>query len=178
GEGCGGGPVLGHRAARWSRGGVPGGGRRGSASGMVTEALDVLIAEGIRYDASLAPIVHIGHPSWPRDPYRIGRPGGSILELPPLVGRLYGVKLLFASGWALRSVPNRVLLREIGLRNCYGMPAVIDVHTWELDADPPRVRLPFMHRLAHYGGLRGFQAKLAGLLKSVPWSPARDHLAP
>ena len=177
-EGCGGGQVLGYRAARWSLGGVPGGGRRGRASGMVTEALDVLIAEGIRYDASLAPIVHIGDPSWPRDPYRIERPGGSIAELPPLVGRFYGASLLFASGWALRRVPNRVLLREIERRNRRGVPALIDVHSWELDADPPRVRLPFMHRLAHYGGLRGFEAKLAELLKSVAWSPARDHLVP
>ncbi|HYS78077.1 MAG TPA: polysaccharide deacetylase family protein [Candidatus Dormibacteraeota bacterium] len=177
-EGCCGGPVLGHRAARWSLGGAPGGGRRGRASGMVTEALDVLIGEGIRYDASLAPIVHIGDPSWPRDPYSIERPGGSIVELPPLVGRFIGVSLLFASGWALRRVPNRVLLREIERRNRRGVPAVIDVHTWELDPGSPRVRLPFMHRLAHYGGLRGFDAKLAELLRSVPWSPARDHLVP
>ena len=176
-EGCSGGPVLGYRAARWSLGGVPGGGRRGRASGAVTEALDILVAEGLRYDASLAPIVHIGDPSWPRDPYRIERPGGSIVELPPLVGRFYGVTLLFAGGWALRSVPNRVLLREIARRNRRGVPAVIDVHTWELDPDPPHVRLPFLHRLAHYGGLRGYRRKLAELLKSLPWSPARDHLA-
>ena len=177
-EGCGGGQVLGHRAARWSLGGVPGGGRRGRASGIVTQALDILIAEGIRYDASLAPIVHIGDPTWSRDPYRIERPGGSIAELPPLVGRFCGVPLLFASGWALRRVPNRVLLREIERRNQRGVPAVIDVHSWELDADPPRVRLPSRYRMAHYGGLRGFPAKLAELLKSVPWSPARDHLLP
>ncbi len=177
-EGCSDGPVQGYRAARWSLGGAPGAGRGGRAAGLVTEALDILIAEGIRYDASLAPIVHIGDPSWPRDPYRIDRPGGSILELPPLVGRFFGVSLLFAGGWALRRVPNRVLLREIGRRNRRGVPAVIDIHTWELDPDPPRVRLPLMYRFAHYGGLRGYRTKLAELLGSVPWSPARDHLAP
>ena len=175
-EGCSG-PVLGYRAARWSLGGAPGGGRRGRASGLLTEAVDILVTEGIRYDSSLAPIVHVGDPSWPRDPYRIDRDGGSIMELPPLVGRFYGVSLLFAGGWALRSVPNRVLLREIARRNRRGVPVVIDVHAWEFDPDPPRVQLPFLYRLAHYGGLRGYQGKLEELLKSLPWSPARDYLA-
>jgi len=177
-EGCSGGPVQGYRAARWSLGGAPGGGRRGRAAGIVTAALDVLVEEGIRYDSSLAPIVHIGDPAWPRDPYVIERPGGSIVELPPLVGRFYGVPLLFAGGWALRRIPNRVLLAEIGRRNRRGVPAVIDIHTWELDPDPPRLPLPLRYRLAHYGGLRGCRKKLAELLRSVPWSPARDQLAP
>ena len=175
-EGCTGEPVVGYRAPCWTLGGVPGAGRRGKASGMVVPVVDVLIREGFRYDSSLAPIVHIGDPAWPRHPYRIDRPGGSIMELPPLVGRRFGVRLLFAGGWALRSVPNRLLLREIEARNREGVPAVIDVHTWELDPDPPRVHLPFLYRLAHYGGLRGFQAKLKELLRSTTWSPARDYV--
>jgi polysaccharide deacetylase family protein (PEP-CTERM system associated) len=175
-EGCTGEPVVGYRAPRWTLGGVPGAGRRGKASGMVVRAVDVLIREGFHYDSSLAPIVHIGDPDWPRHPYRIDRPGGSILELPPLVGRRFGVRLLFAGGWALRSVPNRLLLREIEARNRDGVPAVIDVHTWELDPDPPRVRLPFLYRLAHNGNLRGFRAKLEELLRSTTWSSARDYV--
>ena len=170
-------PVLGYRAPRWSLGGAAGAGPRGRASGVVTAALDVLIAEGIRYDSSLAPIVYLGDPAWPRDPYGIDRPGGSILELPPLVGRRFGVRLLFAGGWALRRVPNRLLLKEIARRNEHGAPAVVDLHTWEMDPDPPRVRLPFRYRLAHYGGLEGYSAKLRGLLSAVPWGPARDYLA-
>ena len=175
-EGGTGEPVLGYRAPRWSLGGAPGAGRRGRASGVVTAALDALIAAGIRYDSSLAPIVYIGDPAWPRDPYRIERPGGSILELPPLVGRRFGVRLLFAGGWALRRVPNRLLLNEIARRNGRGAPAVVDLHTWEMDPDPPRVRLPLRYRLAHYGGLEGYRAKLRGLLSEVPWGPARDYL--
>jgi len=142
----------------------------------VTAALDALIAEGIRYDSSLAPIVYIGDPAWPRDPYRIDRPGGSVLELPPLVGRRFGVRLLFAGGWALRRVPNRLLLKEIARRNGRGAPAVVDLHIWEMDPDPPRVRLPLRYRLAHYGGLEGYRAKMRDLLSAVPWGPARDYL--
>ena len=174
-EGCTGEAVVGYRAPRWTLGGVPGAGKRGRASGIVTPAMDVLIREGFLYDSSLAPIVHIGDPDWPRDPYRIDRPGGSILELPPLVGRRFGVRLLFAGGFGLRRVPNRVILREIEARNRSGFPAVIDVHTWELDPDPPRIRLPFKYRLGHYSGLAGFPPKLEDLLRSTTWSPARDY---
>jgi len=168
---------IGYRAPRWSLGGTAGAGRRGRAAGVVTGALDALIAERFRYDSSLAPIVYIGDLSWPHDPYRIDRPGGSILELPPLVGRRFGVRLLFAGGWALRRVPNRVLLREIAARNGRGAPAVIDLHTWEMDPDPPRLRLPLRVRMAHYGGLAGYEAKLRELLSAVSWGPARDHAA-
>jgi polysaccharide deacetylase family protein (PEP-CTERM system associated) len=169
--------VRGYRAARWSLGGVPGAGRRGRASGLATAALDVLIGEGFLYDASLAPIVHVGDPAWPTDPYRIDRQGGSILELPPLVGRFLGVRLLLAGGWALRRVPNNVILREIARRNARAAPAVLDLHSWEFDPDPPHIALPFRYRLAHYGGLRRFRAKVEELLDRLTWVPVRDYLA-
>lgn len=170
-------PVQGYRAARWSLGGFPGGGRRGCASGLATVALDALIREGFRYDASLAPIVHVGDAAWPTDPYRIDRPAGSIQELPPLVGRFLGVRLLFAGGWALRRVPNRIIMREIARRNGRAAPAVIDLHTWEFDPEPPRIPLPFRFRLAHYGGLARFRAKVEDLLGRSAWVPVRDYLA-
>jgi polysaccharide deacetylase family protein (PEP-CTERM system associated) len=173
---CTGEAPIGYRAPRWSLGGAPGGGRRGRSRGVVLSALDILVAEGILFDSSLAPIVHIGDPSWPLDPHRIDRPGGSILELPPLVGRRFGVRLLFAGGWALRRVPNRILLKEIARRNARGAPAVIDLHTWEIDPDPPAVRLPLKYRMAHYGGLEGWVPKLRQLLSQSTWAPARDHL--
>jgi polysaccharide deacetylase family protein (PEP-CTERM system associated) len=170
-------PVRGYRAARWSLGGIPGGGRRGNASGLATVALDALIREGFRYDASLAPIVHVGDPAWPTDPYRIDRPEGSILELPPLVGRFLGIRLLFAGGWALRRVPNTVITKEIARRNGRAAPAVIDLHSWEFDPEPPRIALPFRYRLAHYGGLGRFRAKVEDLLGRSTWVPVRDYLA-
>ena len=169
--------LTGYRAPRWSLGGRPGGGRRGHASGVVIGALDVLIEEGMRYDASLAPIVSIGDSAWPRDPYRIERPAGSIVELPPLVGRFFGVPLLFAGGFALRCLPARAILREVARRNTRGAPAVIDLHPWELDDDPPRAAMPLKYRIAHHAGLRGFRARLRDLLPRLDAGPACDWLA-
>ncbi len=169
-------PVTGFRAARWSLGGSPGRGPWGRAAGRCDAAIDVLIQERFRYDASLAPIVHIGDPDWPGDPHIIERPDGSIVEFPPLVGRVLGVRLLIAGGWALRRVPNRVILREIEDRNRRGAPAVIDLHTWEFDPDPPRLPMPLRYRVAHYGGLRGFGVKIEELIARVRWVPVRDLL--
>jgi polysaccharide deacetylase family protein (PEP-CTERM system associated) len=175
-EGATGAPVLGHRAARWSLGGTPGAGRHGRASGVLTGALDILIEEGFAYDSSLAPIVWVGDPAWRSAPYLIERPGGSIREFPPLVGRFLGVRLLMAGGWALRRVPNRILLKTIARANQSCAPVVVDIHAWELDPDPPRIPLPLRYRLAHYDGLANFPRKLERLLRRLEWSPIRDSL--
>jgi polysaccharide deacetylase family protein (PEP-CTERM system associated) len=176
-EGATGRPPVGHRAARWSLGGRPGRGRRGAASGVVESAIDVLIEEGFTYDSSLVPAPWVGDPSWNRAPHRIERPGGSILELPPLAGRWLAVPLLLGSGWALRRVPNRTLLRAIARLNASGAPAVLDLHAWELDPDPPRVPMPLRYRIAHYGGLRRYRSKIGRLLAESAWEPAGDYLA-
>ena len=46
-----------------------------------------------------------------------------------------------------------------------------------LTVRPPRIRLPFVYRMAHYGGLPGFGAKLQSLLAGLTWVPARDYLS-
>jgi hypothetical protein len=67
-------------------------------------------------------------------------------------------------GWALRmSAPARVL-REIEAANRAGRPAVLTVHPWELDIDPPHVRLPPRLRFAHYFRLGGFRERLSEIL--------------
>lgn len=169
-------PVVGFRAARWSLGGRPGKGRWGRAAGMCGAAIDILIREGFRYDSSLAPIVHVGDPDWPVDPYLIERPSGTIREFPPLVGRWLGARLLLGSGWALRRAPDRVIRRAIADRNRRGSPAVLVLHAWEIDPDPPRLPMPIHYRVAHYGGLKGWAAKIEALLQGRRWAPIADVL--
>ena len=45
-------------------------------------------------------------------------------------------------GWGLRMSSPRRVLHAIDRLNRSGLPAVLTVHPWELDPDPPRVRLP------------------------------------
>ena len=74
------------------------------------------------------------------------------------------------------SSPRRVL-RVIDEANHRGAAAVLTVHPWELDPEPPRVRLgPRLH-FAHYFRLSGFRDRLRVILQSATFVRMRDIAA-
>ena len=77
-------------------------------------------------------------------------PAGPIIEVPPLVADRFGQVMPMGWGWGLRMSSPRRVLRAIEAVNRAGAPAVLTVHPWELDPDPPRVRLPARLQFAHY----------------------------
>jgi polysaccharide deacetylase family protein (PEP-CTERM system associated) len=134
-------------------------------------ALEVLVQQGFRTDASMAPLRIVGDLSFPRGPSLIPTPFGSIVEVPPLVADRFGHVMPMGWGWGLRmSTPSRVL-KEIERANHQGRPAVLAIHPWELDPDPPRVRLPARLRFAHYFRLDGFLGRLRTILHGAPFGP-------
>jgi hypothetical protein len=56
-------------------------------------------------------------------------------------------------------------------------PAVLAVHPWEFDINPPRVRLPASLHFAHYFRLDGFRNRLRSILGSANFGPV-SSLAP
>ncbi len=139
-------------------------------------ALDVLVEEGFVLDASMAPLKIVGDPSFPRAPHRRQTRRGSLLEVPPLVADRFGHIMPMGWGWGLRmSSPARVL-KAIDDTNRRGLGAVLAVHPWELDPDPPRTRLrPGLH-FAHYFRLGGFERRLQEVLAGAQFS-RMGHLA-
>jgi peptidoglycan-N-acetylglucosamine deacetylase len=134
-------------------------------------ALDVLARQGFRIDASMAPLRIVGDVSFPREPSVRSTPSGPILEMPPLVADRFGHVMPMGWGWGLRmSAPARVL-REIERANRQGRPAVLTIHPWELDPDPPRITLPARLRFAHYFRLDGFRERLRTILHSARFGP-------
>jgi peptidoglycan-N-acetylglucosamine deacetylase len=134
-------------------------------------ALGVLAGEGFALDTSMAPLRLVGSPSYPRHPHVRDTESGPIVEAPPLVSDRYGHVFPIGWGWGLRMTsPMRVLL-TIEHMNQQGIPAVIMVHPWELDPDPPRVRLPARLHFAHYFCLRGFAARLREVLSGASFGP-------
>jgi hypothetical protein len=63
------------------------------------------------------------------------------------------------------SSPARVC-RAIEALNRSGAPAVLTVHPWEVDPDPPSVRLPLSLGFAHYFRLSGFRARLNEVMRN------------
>jgi polysaccharide deacetylase family protein (PEP-CTERM system associated) len=133
-------------------------------------ALDELAAAGYRVDASMAPLKLVGRVDYPRAPHLRPTSRGPIVEVPPLVADKYGQVMPLGWGWGLRMSSPRQVLRRIEAVNVAGVPAVLTVHPWEVDPDPPRVALPPRLRFAHYFRLGGFERRLDEIVSHAPFS--------
>jgi len=140
-------------------------------------ALETLARQGVRIDSSMAPVRLVGDPAGARAPHLRRTPAGSILEMPPLVTDRLGQAMPIGWGWALRMSSPQQVLRAIDDANRRGRPAVLTIHPWELDPDPPRVSLPWRLRFAHYFRLAGFAERLRVVLREVRFAPLESVAA-
>lgn len=151
-------PVTAFRAPEWS------------LNPRVAWAFETLLGAGFTLDASMAPLRIVGDVGYPRVPHVRRAAAGSIVEVPPFVADRYGQVMPMGWGWGLRmSRPGRVA-REIERANHAGRPAVLTVHPWEIDPDPPRARMPARQHFAHYFRLAGFRNRLREILRVVPFT--------
>ena len=130
-------------------------------------ALEILARQGMKVDASMAPLKLVGRVDYPRGPHVRQTASGPILEVPPLVADRFGHVMPMGWGWGLRISSPRRVLRTIAAANRDGRPAVLMVHPWEIDPDPPRVSLPRRLWFSHYFRLSGFRARLHEILRGV-----------
>jgi peptidoglycan-N-acetylglucosamine deacetylase len=130
-----------------------------------------LARAGFRYDSSMSPLRIVGDPAYPQVPHQRDTPYGRLIEIPPLVGRRFGQQYPLGGGWGLRMSRPATVRREIEARNRRGEPATLFVHPWELDPDPPRVRLPAALRFSHYFRLSGFARRLDDILAHGGFGP-------
>ena len=137
-------------------------------------ALEVLAAEGIRVDASMAPVKLVGSLRYPRYPHVRNTPAGPIKEVPPLVADRFRHVMPMGWGWGLRMSSPRRVLRTIDAANRGGLPAVLTIHPWELDPHPPRVTLPARLQFAHYFRLSGFARRLTEVLRHASFGRISD----
>jgi polysaccharide deacetylase family protein (PEP-CTERM system associated) len=137
-------------------------------------ALDCLVREGILLDASMAPVRIVGRVDYPRQPHVRHTSAGPIVEVPPLVVDRFGQAMPIGWGWGLRMTSPRQMLRTIEAVNAVGLPAVLTVHPWEVDPEPPRIPLPPRLRFAHYFRLSGFRDRLAAVLRGGDFGALAD----
>ncbi len=161
-------PVEGYRAPSFS------------ITGASLWALDILIEEGYRYDASIYPIRHdrYGIPASPRHPYVLPRPNGKIVEVPGSTARLAGMNVPIGGGGYFRLLPyawTRWGIHQVNARE--GRPAVFYLHPWEIDPDQPRLPASWLSRFRHYRNLDRTEARLRRLLADFRFAPLRHVLA-
>jgi polysaccharide deacetylase family protein (PEP-CTERM system associated) len=134
-------------------------------------ALDTLAGAGFTTDASMAPVNIVGSTTYSRLPHVRQTASGPIIEVPPLVVDRFGQVMPLGWGWGLRMSSPRRVLRRIEEVNRAGSPAVLAVHPWEFDVDPPKVRLPASLHFAHYFRLGGFRERLRSILAGARFGP-------
>jgi len=155
---------LSYRAAEWSI-------RSPRAA-----ALETLAADGFTCDASMMPVPPLGDASNPSGPFRLAAPGWSILEVPPLSGRAFGVRLPLGGAWPFRLLSPQRLARAEEEARSRGVPAVFTIHPWELDGagHPPMDGLPAALRAVHFAGLRRFPRRFGRWLAGERTVSLRD----
>jgi len=161
-------PVLGYRAPSFSIGPAQ------------AWAYDVLLQEGFRYDSSSYPIHHdlYGDPSAPRFRHEVRRGAqGTLVQVPIGTTRVFGVNLPIGGGGYFRLLPAGLIRRGIQRVNTRErQPVVFYFHPWELDPEQPRPAMSWHRRFRLYVGLRREEAKLARLVRDVPFTTIRNVL--
>ncbi|HYN07098.1 MAG TPA: polysaccharide deacetylase family protein [Vicinamibacterales bacterium] len=137
-------------------------------------ALDVLVSRGIGIDSSMAPLRIVGNPRYPQEVHRRATAHGEIVECPPAVHRRLGQNVPQGGSWGLRMSRPAAVLRALEARLAAGRPAVLWIHPWEIDADPPHIALPAASRFAHYFCLSGFQRRLETILRGAAFGPLSE----
>jgi polysaccharide deacetylase family protein (PEP-CTERM system associated) len=130
-------------------------------------ALDVLIEEGYQYDSSIFPIRHdrYGIPVSDRQPYRVDRSAGAIIEVPASTTRVGLMNLPIAGGGYFRILPYWWARWGIARVNeTERRPAVFYLHPWEIDPQQPRLRAGRLGQFRHYRNLQCTENRLRRLL--------------
>ncbi|HBY98630.1 MAG: DUF3473 domain-containing protein [Ardenticatenaceae bacterium] len=141
-------------------------------------ALDILQAQGIRYDSSVFPTRTIlySFPDAPRFPHRLD--GHDLVEFPLATLRLRGINWPVAGGFYLRTLPYTFIRWAIARLNRQGQPAIMYLHPWELDLGQRYRQVTPREWITHYRGRRGLAAKLHRLFTDFAFMPLRDLLEP
>ena len=159
---------LGYRAPSWS------------INDSVGWAFEELSDLGFEYDSSIFPIKHdlYGMPKGPREMFRMKFESGRFLyEIPASTYRLAWWNLPIAGGGYLRHCPYWYTSRIIRRLNRAGRPAVVYVHPWEIDPDPPAIEgLSRLQKLRTYGSTSILLAKLERLLSDFRFSTVMHYI--
>jgi polysaccharide deacetylase family protein (PEP-CTERM system associated) len=131
-------------------------------------ALEILVQEGFKVDASVFPIRHhrCGIPNAPHHPYVHRTESAGLVEFPASVAHFGQANLPISGGGYFRMFPYRLtsrLLQRVNER--LKQPFIFYIHPWELDPSQPRLRVSTRAmRFRHYVNLATTAQKLDRLL--------------
>ncbi len=140
-------------------------------------AFDVLLDEGLSYDASLVPYR-------PQSFNVTGKPhrfkgtlsGREIMELPVSALPLGKLSIPYCGGGYLRLMPTFLLYWLMRLQNQRGLPNVVYLHPRDFAVDCPQTKLPPLRHFRTYHGIASTQAKFEFILRNFEWDTCASLL--
>lgn len=141
-------------------------------------ALDILVQEKYRYDSSLFPVRRRGYGfvGGGRDPYQLALPSGLLDEIPPATVNVGRAVFPAAGGAYFRHLPYTLVHSALTAAEQRGVPGTFYIHPWELDPGQPRLSVPLLTRMRHYGGLARTVPRLRRLLSTFRFRPIAETL--
>ena len=119
----------------------------------------------------MAPLRIVGNPSYPQAVHRRETAAGPIVECPPAVTKRLRPADAVRRRLGSADEPAAHGAAALDARARAGRVSVFWVHPWEIDDDPPVVRLPAANAFAHYFRLSGFADRLETILKGATFGP-------
>jgi polysaccharide deacetylase family protein (PEP-CTERM system associated) len=136
---------------------------------------DVLADEGFVYDSSVMPARTplYGTAAAPRFAHRVAN--GRLMEIPLSTAELGRWRFPVAGGVYLRLLPLGLTCRAIERMNgVEGQPAVIYLHPWEIDPQPPRLGRNWLARWSHTVNKGGMEKRVRRLLDRFAFGPIME----
>lgn len=136
-------------------------------------AFDVLLDQGLMYDASLFPAArgHGGYACTP-GPHTITTPRGrSLPELPMSIARFGPKQLCYCGGGYMRLLPSSLIHYGLRQEAAAGRATVVYLHPRDFAPDCPKVKMPPHQYFKCYFNTKGTEAKLRRLLDYAPFGP-------
>jgi polysaccharide deacetylase family protein (PEP-CTERM system associated) len=142
-------------------------------------ALDVLIAEGFRYDSSIRPLFwRYARQPWRCEPHLHPSEKGSIWEFPLPSWTAGGWSFPISGGNYLRQLPHWLMKRVVaGWIRKTTAPFLMYFHVWELDPQQPRIRaVPLRERVRQYRNLDKMETVIRHYLSRMRFVAIADYL--
>jgi len=138
-------------------------------------ALDIVAELGFHYDASIFPVRmrHYGAQGMTKRPHRLRN---GLWEFPAATMEIGGVSLPFGGGGYFRLYPFLITRWATHKLNAGGRPAMIYLHPWELDPNPPIKPNSRLHRFQHTVNLSKTRSRLLHLCAEFEFAPMGEVL--
>jgi polysaccharide deacetylase family protein (PEP-CTERM system associated) len=138
-------------------------------------ALDIIADFGFTYDASILPVRmrHYGANGVSKRPHKLEN---GLWEFPAATMEAAGIELPFGGGGYFRLYPFLVTRWATHRLNAAGRPAMVYLHPWELDPNPPIKPNSRLHRFQHTVNLAKTRSRLLHLCSEFEFAPMGEVL--